>query len=104
MTEPRHSLVRRITAAFSVRRIVVGVVLIWLITGAMFHFSHRWFLLLSTGTSVVPLLVLFVILTGHRRKTHAIFEKLNQLQDHLKKEEEMLLRKLHTKHRNGDDA
>jgi hypothetical protein len=44
------------------------------------------------------------MLTGHRRKTHAIFEKLNQLQDHQKKEEEILLRKLHTKHRNGDDA
>jgi len=85
MAEQWRSLVGRVTSAFSSRRIVVGVILIWLITGAIFHFSHRWFLLSSTGTSVVTLLVLFVILTGHRRKTHAIFEKVNQLQDHLKK-------------------
>ncbi|MGN6717073.1 MAG: low affinity iron permease family protein [Candidatus Binatia bacterium] len=104
MTEPRDSLVGRVTGAFSTRRMVAGVILIWLITGTICHFSHRWFLLLSTGTSVVTLLVLFIILTGDRRKAHAISEKLNELQDHLKKDEEMLLRKLHTKHRNGDDA
>jgi low affinity Fe/Cu permease len=104
MTEPRHSLVRRITAAFSVRRIVVGVVLIWLITGAMFHFSHRWLGLLSAGTSLLALFFLFLFLTSHNRQVKTVSEKLNQVQDNLKKEEELLLRKLHTKHRNGDDA
>jgi low affinity Fe/Cu permease len=67
-------------------------------------FSHRWFLLLSTGTFVMTLLLLVVILTGHRRKAHAFFEKLNQVQDNLKNEEEAVLRKIHRKHRNGQNS
>jgi len=78
--------------------------LIWLVTGAIFHFSHRWLLLLSTGTSIVSLLILFLILTGHQQKTHMLSEKLNQLRDDLKTEDEMILRKLHAKHRNGQDS
>jgi len=37
MTEQWRSLVGRVTSAFSTRRIVVGVILIWLITDAIFH-------------------------------------------------------------------
>jgi low affinity Fe/Cu permease len=91
-------------AAFSTRRVVIGLMLIWLITGAMFHFSRRWLWLLSTGTSLLTLFFLFLFLTSHNRQVKTVSEKLNQVKDNLKKEEEMLLRKLHTKHRNGDDA
>jgi len=44
------------------------------------------------------------LLIGHRPKAHTLSEKLNQLRDDLKTEDEMILRKLHAKHRNGQDS
>ena len=104
MTEPRRYLVRRATGAFSTRRIVAGVTLIWLMTGAMFHFSRRWLWLLSTVTSIVTLSVLFLIVIGHHRKAKTLFEKLNQLHDDRKTQDKLILRKFHTRQRNGEGS
>jgi low affinity Fe/Cu permease len=104
MTEPRRYLVRRIAGAFSARHIVVGVALIWLITGAMFHFSRRWLWLLSTGTSLLTLFFLFLILPNHNRQVKTLSEKLKQLHADLRTDEERVLRRLRTKHRNGGDS
>jgi hypothetical protein len=41
------------------------------------------------------------LLIGHRPKARTLSEKLNQLRDNLKTENEMILRKLDTKHRDG---
>ena len=104
MTDRRRDLVRWVTSTFSMRRIVLGVMLIWLITGPIFHFSRRWLWLLSTGTAIVTLLMLFFIVTEHYRQAKMLSDRLNQLDDSLKKDEQTVLRKLHAKHRNGEDS
>jgi low affinity Fe/Cu permease len=104
ITDWRRYLVRRVTGALSTRRIILGVALIWLITGAIFHFSYRWLWLLSTGTSIVTVVILFLILTEHHRQVKTLSEKLNQLYEDLKTQEKTVLRRLHTRHRNGEDS
>lgn len=103
MTKPWHYLSRWVMYPFGTRRIIVGVTLIWLITGPMFH-SRRWLWLLSTGTAIVTLVMLFLIVTEHYRQAKMLSERLNQLDDSLKKDEQTVLRKLHAKHRNGEDS
>jgi hypothetical protein len=104
MTERWRDLVRRATSAFSPRRIVLGVMLILV--------SHR------RDLSLLPQMALAIehrhvhrnafnsvsLLIGHRPKAQTLSEKLNQLRDDLKTEDEMILRKLHAKHRNGQDS
>ena len=61
--------------------IILGaVILIWLVSGLIFHFSRRWMLLVSTGTSIVTLLMVFLVLKTRNRHTKAIALKLDQLQ------------------------
>jgi low affinity Fe/Cu permease len=43
------------------------VVLVWAITGPMFHFSDTWQLVIKTGTTIVTFLIVFLIQnTQHR--------------------------------------
>jgi low affinity Fe/Cu permease len=73
-------------------RLVFSVAVIWLITGLIFHFSRGWLWVLSTGTSILTLLMLFLILNTRSRHTRSISHKLDQL--------ERVLRKLHSSHHN----
>src|SRR4051812_31482622 len=41
--------------------IAVAVVLVWLLTGPLFHFSDTWQLVINTGTTVVTFLMVFLI-------------------------------------------
>jgi low affinity Fe/Cu permease len=100
MAENWH-LFRMFSGVLNTRRILVGVALIWSISGLMFHFSRGWLWLLSTGTSIAVPLMLFLILTSHHRQVRMLSEKLNHLHQDLKTTEQAVLRKLHTKHRNG---
>jgi low affinity Fe/Cu permease len=104
VTKPWRYPIRWVTNAFGTRRIVVGVALIWLITGPMFRFSRGWLWLLSTGTAIATLLMLFVIVTARNRQRKKLSDKLNKLHDDLKTEKAMILRKVHARHRNGEDS
>lgn len=55
------------------------VILIWGLTGPMFHFSDTWQLVINTGTSVVTFLMVFVIQYTQTRDTQAIQLKLDEL-------------------------
>jgi len=57
----------------------VGVVLVWLVTGPIFHFSNAWQLVINTGTTVVTFLMVFLIQSTQNRDAKALHLKLDEL-------------------------
>ena len=55
------------------------VVLIWGITGPLFHFSNTWQLVINTGTTIVTFLMVFLIQNIQNRDSAAIQLKLNEI-------------------------
>src|SRR2546426_7441988 len=59
--------------------LAVGVVLAWLLTGPIFHFSDTWQLVINTATTIVTFLMVFMIQNTQNRDTEAIQIKLDEL-------------------------
>ena len=57
----------------------IGVILIWAVTGPIFHFSDTWQLIINTGTTIVTFLMVFLIRNTQNRDAKAIHLKLNEL-------------------------
>jgi low affinity Fe/Cu permease len=57
----------------------IVIVLVWLATGPMFHYSDTWQLVINTGTSVITFLMVFLIQNSQNRDTRAIQLKLDEL-------------------------
>ncbi len=55
------------------------VIIIWGVTGPLFHFSDTWQLVINTGTTVITFLMVFVIQHSQNKDTKAIQLKLNEL-------------------------
>uniref|UniRef100_UPI0005B26CA5 low affinity iron permease family protein n=1 Tax=Methylobacterium sp. B34 TaxID=95563 RepID=UPI0005B26CA5 len=56
-----------------------AVVLVWGVTGPLFHFSDTWQLVINTGTTIVTFLMVFIIQNAQNRDTQAIHLKLDEL-------------------------
>jgi low affinity Fe/Cu permease len=66
--------------------IVLGaVIVIWLVTGLIFNFSRTWLSLMTLGTSIVTLFIIFLILNTRNRHTKILLLKLNQLERTIKR-------------------
>jgi low affinity Fe/Cu permease len=59
--------------------LAAGTVLIWLLTGPLFHFSDTWQLVINTGTTIVTFLMVFLIQSSQNRDSEAIQVKLDEL-------------------------
>lgn len=59
--------------------IAVAIVLIWLATGPIFHFSDSWQLVINTGTTIVTFLMVFLIQNTQNRDTEALQVKIDEL-------------------------
>ena len=59
--------------------LAVLVVIVWAITGPIFHFSDTWQLVINTGTTIVTFLMVFVIQTSQNRDAKALHLKLDEL-------------------------
>jgi low affinity Fe/Cu permease len=57
----------------------LAVVLMWMLTGPMFHYSDTWQLVINTGTTIVTFLMVFLIQNTQNRDTLAIQLKLSEL-------------------------
>jgi low affinity Fe/Cu permease len=57
----------------------VLVILVWLLTGPMFHFSDTWQLIINTATTVVTFLMVFLIQNTQNRDAKAMHLKLDEL-------------------------
>jgi low affinity Fe/Cu permease len=55
------------------------VVVAWLVTGPLFHFSDAWQLVINTGTTVITFLMVFLIQSTQNRDAKAIHLKLDEL-------------------------
>ena len=55
------------------------VVVIWGITGPLFHYSDTWQLVINTGTTIVTFLMVFLIQNTQNRDTMALQVKLSEL-------------------------
>lgn len=59
--------------------IAVAVIVVWVVTGPLFHFSDTWQLVINTGTTIVTFLMVFLIQNTQTRDTEAIQIKLDEL-------------------------
>lgn len=59
--------------------LAVAIILAWLITGPVFHFSDTWQLIINTGTTIITFLMVFLIQNTQDRDTRAIQLKLDEL-------------------------
>jgi low affinity Fe/Cu permease len=57
----------------------VVIILLWLITGPVFHFSDTWQLFINTGTTIITFLMVFLIQNTQNRDAKAIHLKLDEL-------------------------
>ena len=57
----------------------LGVILIWLITGPIFHFSDTWQLVINTATTIVTFLMVFLIQRAQNKDALAVQLKLNEI-------------------------
>ena len=59
--------------------IALAVVVVWAITGPMFHYSDTWQLVINTGTTIVTFLMVFLIQNSQNRDAAAMQAKLDEL-------------------------
>jgi low affinity Fe/Cu permease len=59
--------------------VAATVVVVWGLTGPMFHFSDTWQLVINTGTTIVTFLMVFLIQNTQNRDAHAMHLKLDEL-------------------------
>ena len=57
----------------------LGVIVLWLLSGPIFHFSDTWQLVINTGTTIITFLMVFLIQNTQNRDTEAIQVKLDEL-------------------------
>ncbi len=56
-----------------------AIVLVWLATGPIYHYSDTWQLVINTGTTVVTFLMVFLIQNAQYRDAEAVQMKLDEL-------------------------
>src|SRR3569833_504090 len=56
-----------------------AIILIWIVTGPVFHYSDTWQLIINTGTTIVTFLMVFLIQKAQNKDSKAIHLKLNEL-------------------------
>jgi low affinity Fe/Cu permease len=59
--------------------IALAVLVVWAISGPLFHFSDTWQLVINTGTTIVTFLMVFLIQRTQNKDALAIHLKLNEI-------------------------
>ncbi|MEO8395939.1 MAG: low affinity iron permease family protein [Chloroflexota bacterium] len=57
----------------------LGIIIVWALTGPIFHFSDTWQLVINTSTTIVTFLMVFLIQNTQNRDAKAIHLKLDEL-------------------------
>jgi low affinity Fe/Cu permease len=55
------------------------MIIIWAVTGPIFHFSETWQLVINTGTTIITFLMVFIIQQSQNKETLSLQLKLNEL-------------------------
>ena len=67
------------TASSAAFLAAAAIILIWIVTGPVFHYSDTWQLIINTGTTIVTFLMVFLIQKSQNKDSKAIHLKLNEL-------------------------
>jgi low affinity Fe/Cu permease len=59
--------------------VAVLLVLVWGVTGPLFHFGDTWQLVINTGTTIITFLMVFLIQNTQNRDGAALQAKLDEL-------------------------
>ncbi|MEO7969710.1 MAG: low affinity iron permease family protein [bacterium] len=59
--------------------IALLVIVVWIFTGPLFHFSDTWQLVINTGTTIITFLMVFLIQRSQNKDALAIHLKLNEI-------------------------
>jgi low affinity Fe/Cu permease len=73
------SRVTHLTGSTPAFIIALSVVVVWLISGPIFHFSDTWQLVINTGTTIVTFLMVFLIQRAQNKDSLAVQLKLNEI-------------------------
>jgi low affinity Fe/Cu permease len=57
----------------------VLIIVVWAVTGPLFHYSDTWQLVINTGTTIITFLMVFLIQNTQNRDAKAIHLKLDEL-------------------------
>lgn len=55
------------------------IVMVWIFSGPIFHYSDTWQLVINTGTTIITFLMVFLIQKSQNKDSKAIQLKLNEL-------------------------
>lgn len=59
--------------------LAVSLVLVWAISGPLFHFAETWQLVINTGTTIITFLMIFLVQNAQNRDSKATQLKLDEL-------------------------
>jgi low affinity Fe/Cu permease len=59
--------------------LALSIIIVWAISGPVFHWSDTWQLVINTGTTIVTFLMVFLIQNAQNRDGSAIQAKLDEL-------------------------
>lgn len=59
--------------------IAMGAIVVWALTGPIFHYSDTWQLVINTGTTIITFLMVFVIQKSQNKDSKSVQLKLNEL-------------------------
>lgn len=59
--------------------VALTIIVVWGVSGSMFHYSDTWQLIINTGTTIVTFLMVFLIQNSQNRDAAAMQAKLDEL-------------------------
>ncbi len=69
----------RWTGSSSALVVAFLIIVVWLISGPIFHYSDTWQLVINTGTTIITFLMVFLIQRTQNKDSLAVQLKLNEL-------------------------
>jgi low affinity Fe/Cu permease len=77
--EKAAASITKVTGSSTSFLVALGVILVWAVTGPIFHYSDTWQLVINTGTTIITFLMVFIIQQSQNKDSLAIQLKLNEL-------------------------
>ena len=71
--------ITKITGSSGAFITALAIIILWAVTGPVFHFSDTWQLVINTGTTIITFLMVFIIQQSQNKDSLAIQLKLNEL-------------------------
>lgn len=77
--EKFSSRVSHITGSPGAFFLALLAIIVWGVTGPIFHYSDTWQLVINTGTTIITFLMVFVIQKSQNKDSKSLQLKLNEL-------------------------